>query len=169
MNIIIAIQRMNKLQCRTASCSCFYMSVVAQRWKSLTVPSFQLSRIGTIGSAIPINNQELLLFVESPVVNTVFKYNINNDTWSEWAKYPNDLKMNSHTSAINEIKTKIYIFNSDADIIEVNLKTKLYKIFKSNSFSAIYGAASLIIDDQFYIFGGWSLEEIQGAKPQNKF
>ncbi len=110
-----------------------------------------------MAAPVVLNGNEILIVPFSDCADFLYKYNIKDNKWMKWIKYPNDLNSKYHTVSLNEDKTILYIFNQNGNIIQVNLKTK--EFIKSNkTFHNTAFASSLYIDKQFHIFGGWQGE-----------
>ena len=88
------------------------------------------------------------------IPNSLWKYNFFEDKWMKWYDYPKDMECTWSTSALNNDKTKLYMFGDPGYIITVDLTTGKFttshKIYHDGSHSK-----SLFYDGQFHIFGGW--------------
>ena len=74
-----------------------------QKWQSLSVPR------NFSNTPILINHREILVFSHFGIARTAFKYNINNNKWTEWFTYPSGIWMINAKASINEGKTQIFI------------------------------------------------------------
>ena len=108
------------------------------------------------GKPLHINEEEIInTSYQSPgdTDGGVFKYDTNKNDWTKLISYPHDLRSISHAVTINESKTKIYIYNQQASLIKINLKSKKVKVIK-NLVQVGYGVAAIMINDEFHIVGG---------------
>ena len=86
----------------------------------------------------------------------LWKFNISQNKWIKWFKYPENYKFAWCTSALNDDKTKLYIFGSPGYLITVNLKTG--EFIESKQFHDGAYSVSLFVNGQFHVFGGWKNE-----------
>ncbi len=111
------------------------------------------STIFAISTPLVLNRNELLLIPTTlSFHHSLYKYNIKENEWKEWIKYPNDMFLDRHTASINKDKKLLYILNRNGDIIEINLKTKEFNT-SPKQFNDILFTYSFIIDKQFHFFG----------------
>eukprot|EP01083_Nonionella_stella_P064918 169664_1 len=105
-----------------------------------------------------LNDTELLLVPYSRDSHSLFKYDRITDKWAEWFDYSSTFgdtfETRYHTNALNEDKNMLYIYNEKGMVIEVNLVTH-ESIIPNQLFHDGSHIASLVIDNQFHIFGGW--------------
>ncbi len=125
------------------------------KWISLD-PCPVPCRTATITMCTPlilINNNELLVIPCSVFTESLYKYNIKENEWKKWIKYPNDIFVDKHTASINKYNKLLYILNRNGEIIEINLKTQKFNISCSLIIDYKIFSCSIIIDKQFHFFG----------------
>ena len=132
----------------------FKSSVKATKvWHSLTPPKSSITNMRMLPlSQISNKNQHLLAFFDADYSDNILEYNIDNDKWCKWKKYPQEIARGMHhTSLVNKTKTSIFIFNKSGYIIEINLKNKSFNTKKF--YPHIQFESSTIIGNKLHIFG----------------
>eukprot|EP01084_Bolivina_argentea_P017119 31973_1 len=130
----------------------------------MQLKSYPFVQHGSYSTSIPqvLNNEELLIVPYTTGANLLYKYNIKNNEFYPYLKYPNGLDTRYNTASLNTNKTLLYILNTNGKVIEVDLKKETFTTFNGYSAGVGFGmllcgahAKSLFINGQFHVFGGW--------------
>ena len=103
-----------------------------------------------------INENEFIMVPQFSAFTkgALWRYNISKNIWIKWYEYPDDMYCKHHTSALNDDKSKLYIFGDPGYIITVDLETGEFIKTKEEFYDGAH-SKSLFINGQFHIFGGW--------------
>eukprot|EP01084_Bolivina_argentea_P182288 314718_1 len=137
------------------------MSRSATKWNQLCNPPFH----NYVANMFVLNENELLIVPEhvndsdqyfSTSVSELWKYNIDNDTYSNVVASTN-VKNRWYSASLNDDKSLLYLFGESGHIIQINLKTKKVTI-SNRKFHDGTHSQTLFINGKFHIFGGWKIE-----------
>eukprot|EP01084_Bolivina_argentea_P161402 280970_1 len=123
---------------------------------------------------IAINNTEFIRWsgsnrfkVPSSMDVHIHKYNIENDTWDEFVKYP--FSSTTHSMIAFDIDPQILYVYSSEGLEKINIKTNKSKRIE-NVTEIGNGARSLIFDNQLHVIGGTdNLYHLIWNNKQHKF
>ncbi len=116
-------------------------------------------------SPLMLNYKQLLVVPNTDITDSLYIYNVFDGEWSQYLRYPSNVfceySSKFHTTALNSKKSALYIWNGIAQIIKVDLITKIWSLGpKCNgdeweiSDAKAIGAESLFIENKFHVFGG---------------
>ena len=129
------------------------MATFKQHQTKRAVPSYGHSNFHML------NDKEMLLVPENYAENAaLWKFDINDKDWMKWYDFAEMGPFEYHTSALNNDKTKLYIFGDPGYIIIIDLKTGQSTMTKRKFHDGAH-SKSLFIDNQFHIFGGWNVDD----------
>ena len=114
----------------------------------------KLSKFPFICFAEPINiNNKEIIIVSSTTKNGngIYKYIINKDKWQNIIKYPSDLKNTGPTSAFNKNSNILYIFNTEQNLLQIELNNNNWNIIQPNPFNIGYDSRSIFINNTYHI------------------
>ena len=84
----------------------------------------------------------------------LWKFCLNSKEWIKWHHYPENIKFSFHSSALNDDKTKLYIFGDPGYVITIDLTsgkfTESEQEYHDGSLSR-----SIFANGRFHVFGGW--------------
>merc|ERR1712176_1209837 len=85
--------------------------------------------------------------------DALYKYNTDDNKWTQWLKYPSNLETSYHTVSFDNIGNKLYIHNSERNVITINLNNKTCNV-KATAYDGAH-TVSCCHNHKYYIFGGW--------------
>ena len=109
------------------------------------------------GNLHVLNSTELLFVPSSLHDASLLKFNLISKKWIKWFGYPDDYGFHYHSSALNDIKTKLYIFGDPGFVITVDLITGKFTKSEKEFHDGAH-CQTLFYNQQFHIFGGWDEE-----------
>ena len=126
-----------------------------------------------------LNDKELLAvshynkgaFTDTNQIKSLWRYNFHTDKWIKWHNYPDNIhSFKWSTSALNNDKTKLYIFGDPGYVTTVDLVTGKF-MQSSREFHDGAHTRCLWYNGQFHVFGGWNVENralyVWNEKKQN--
>ena len=130
----------------------------SNQWDSLQHPSFDCISPSTYTNILLLNENELLMFDGASDYKgkqyALCKYNIKQNKWCKWLKYPQHLRTNYATGSLNHDGSKLYIFGEAGHVFKFDLRSG--QVIKSiKPFHDGTHCRSLFINGEFHIFGGW--------------
>ena len=107
-----------------------------------------------------LNNQELLIVPHTRRAHSLWKFNLDSKQFSEWHKYPttdNNIIFEFSSSALNDEKTKLYIFGHPGFVVIVDLNDGTFTASNKQYHDGAH-CKTIYANGQFHIFGGWHRE-----------
>ena len=110
-----------------------------------------------------LNETELLIVHHldpsgSTNIKSLWKYNFHDNKWMKWYDYPTNIHCKWSTSALNDNKTKLYIFGDPGFVVSVNLKNGMFQKSHQRFHDGAH-SKSIFHEGQFHIFGGWDAKD----------
>ena len=103
-----------------------------------------------------LNNHELLLVPDcTSTYQGLCKFDTRSKEWTNWFAYPDKGYVKYHSSALNEGKTKLYIYGESGYVIMVDLATGEFTESDYEFHDGSY-CGSFFANGYYHIIGGWN-------------
>ena len=102
---------------------------------------------------IKLNNNEFFIATKK---DGLYKYNVTDDEWIEWIKYPQDFISYDYGSVcMDKVNNLIYIYNDAliSSLFQINYKTNEHKLYIQNPETRVRYPTLLFIHGQVHLFG----------------
>ena len=101
---------------------------------------------------VVLTDDEILVIPYTSYSSCVFKYNHVDDSWSEWAQYPECLESLTHSAVLGP--QHLFLFGYSGKVIQIDIETRA--VVESSTFLHSGDHSALLHKDgELHIFGGW--------------
>eukprot|EP01084_Bolivina_argentea_P243265 407858_1 len=101
----------------------------------------------------PYHNPQLYEWMNA---DGIYKYNVNQNEWKLFVKYPSTLITSYHTLSYAHHQKKLYLYGKECTLIIIDIITHTFNIFCLNNplWNIGYNPSSIIFGNKFHITGG---------------
>ena len=128
-----------QVSCAPAPCAWFSTPLILNDNELLLVPF--------------VSDKEIFKQNKPKTIESLYKYNILNNEWTKWFKYPSNMVSRYHTTSLNNGKTIVYIYNERGHVIEIDLINKKFNISTNYFMNFIYLVEGIKKQENYIIFG----------------